>query len=495
MSSLPVAGALFLLLTGPLAAQPDSIGAPTIRWEPFALPVQVEDLDAQLGRMIVPLRRAHPERGSVELAFVRLQSGGAKSAAPIVYLAGGPGSSGVNAARNPFALPSLARLAKTADVVLLDQRGIGMSSPRPVCAAKPLEPQARFAPSAEIMPRILAETRSCVEEWSAKGVDVAGFTVAESAADVDDLRRALGASKISLLGHSYGTYLALAVIRAYGSTVERAALLATAGPADMRKLPLMLDTQLAKLSILAREDPSIGKEVPDMTALLRRVLAKLERELIAVTITDRSRKEKVQVRIGPEALQRILALDIGDGNDFPFFPALLLTIERGDASILAWFVEKRYNQAAGPNLMAYGMRCSGGATASRDREIAREAQLSILGNALNGPYPAVCEALPPVDPGDDFRTPIVSNVPVLFISGTLDSNTPPYQAEQVRWGMPHAMHIIVPNAGHEDLEPNEEVQAAIADYFAGQDVASRRIALPVPDFRSVDEAKRERHVE
>jgi pimeloyl-ACP methyl ester carboxylesterase len=484
---------LSLVLT--LALSGGTAAAPAIRWEPFPLSNETLGLDAQLGRMTVPLRRAHPESGSVELAFVRLRSGDAKGAAPIVYLAGGPGSSGVNAARNPFALPSLARLAKTADVILLDQRGIGMSSPRPVCPPKPLEPQARFAPSAEMMPRILAETRACVAEWRAKGVDVAGFTVAESAADIDDLRRALGASKISLLGHSYGTYLALAVIRAHGDTVERAALLATAGPDDMRKLPLMLDSQMAKLSLLAREDSSIAKEVPDMAALLRRVLAKLERQPIAVTITDRARREKVQVHIGPEALQRILAVDLGDGNDFPFFPALLLTVERGDASILAWFVEKRYNQAAGPNLMAYGVRCSGGATAGRDREIVRQAPLSILGNALNGPYPAVCGTLPGIESGDDFRAPIISNVPVLFISGTLDSNTPPYLAEQVRWGMPHAMHLIVPNAGHEDFEPNAEVQAVIADYFAGQDVASRRIALPAPDFKSVDEAKKERHLE
>jgi hypothetical protein len=35
----------------------------------------------------------------------------------------------------------------------------------------------------------------------------------------------------------------------------------------------------------------------------------------------------------------------------------------------------------------------------------------------------------------------------------------------------------------------------IADYFAGKDVASRHIALPVPDFKSVDEAKRERRAE
>ena len=482
----------FLLLILAFAVSGRTADVPAIRWEPFALPRETAGLEAQLGRMTVPLRRAHPESGSVELAFVRLRTEGAKSAAPIVYLAGGPGGSGVNAARNPYALPSLSRLAQTADVILLDQRGIGMSSPRPVCAARKVEPQARMARSAEMLQRLVADTRSCVEEWKAKGVDAAGFTVAESAADIDDLRRALGAPKISFIGHSYGTYLALAVIRAYGETVERAALLGTAGPGDMRKLPFVLDTQLAKLSMLAREDPSIGKDVPDMTALLRRILTKLEREPIAVTITDFASKEAVQLRIGPEALQRILVLDIGDGNDFPFFPALLLTIERGDPSILAWFVEKRYNQSAEPNLMAFGMRCSAGATASRDREIARQAPLSILGRELNGSYPEICEALPPVDLGDGFRAPIVSDVPALFISGTLDSNTPPYQAEQMRWGMPNALHIIVQNAGHEDLEPNAEVQEAMADYFAGKDVASRRIALPTPDFRSVDEAKRER---
>jgi len=472
-----------------------ALQTPVIRWEPFELPPGAATLQAQLGKMTVPLRRARPEAGSVELAFVRLQARDGKRGAPIVYLAGGPGGSGIAAARNAYALPTLARLAQSADVILLDQRGIGMSSPRPVCAAKPVDPQARVASTAEMLPRAVANARACVEEWAAKGVDVGGFTVAESAADLDDLRRALGAPKISLLGHSYGTYLALAAIRAYGPTIERAALLATAGPNHMRKLPVVLDLQLAKLSMLAKDDPSIGAEVPDMSALLRRVLTKLEREPIAVTITDRARKEKVQLRIGPDALRRILVADIGDGNDFPVFPALLLTIDRGDPSILAWFVEKRYNQSTGTDLMAYGIRCSAGATATRDREIALQAQTSLFANAQNGWYPDICAALPSIDLGDAFRAPIVSDVPVLFISGTLDSNTPPYQAEEMRWSMPRAMHLIVQNAGHEDLEPNEDVQSAIADYFAGRDVSARRIALPTPDFKSVEEAKRERRVE
>jgi pimeloyl-ACP methyl ester carboxylesterase len=232
-----------------------------------------------------------------------------------------------------------------------------------------------------------------------------------------------------------------------------------------------------------------------MTALLRRVLAKLEKEPMKVTVSDRARKEKVEVSIGPQALQGILALDVGDGNDFPVFPALLLTIERGDPSILAWFVDKRYNQAPAISLMAFGMRCSAGATADRERQIAQEAKVSIFGNAQSGAYPEVCTALPAsMDLGDAYRAKFFSEVPVLFLSGTLDSNTPPYQAEEIRWSMPNARHLIVEHAGHEDLEPNEEVQRAVADWLAGTDVSSRSIAFPRPDFKSVEEAKQDRAV-
>jgi pimeloyl-ACP methyl ester carboxylesterase len=142
--------------------------------------------------------------------------------------------------------------------------------------------------------------------------------------------------------------------------------------------------------------------------------------------------------------------------------------------------------------MYLGMRCSAGATASRDRDIAIEATQSLFGNTMNTLFPEVCAALPTKDLGDPFRAPIPTNVPVLFLSGTLDSNCPPYQAEEIRWPMTRATHLIVDHAGHEDLEPNPDVQSAIADYLAGKDVSDRRIALPVPDFRSVEEAKKER---
>lgn len=459
-----------------------SSAAAQIRWEPFPLKDAPPDVRAHLGRLAVPLVRARPDAGNAEIAFVRLQTGEGKPGAPLVYLPGGPGGSGIGATRSPQSLSGFARLAELGDVILLDQRGVGLSTPRVVCQPPaPLAPHEKFTASAELY---TAAARACVEQWRAKGVDVSGFTNAETAADIEDLRKALGVPKLRLFGFSYGTHLGLAVLRAFPASVERAVFVGTEGPNHTRKLPSTLDTQLAKLSLLSGFD---------MTASLRRVLAKLEREPMLVTIHDRAAKRDVQVAIGPDALRRFLVADIGDGNDFPVFPALLQTIEQGDPSILAWFAEKRYNQISGAiNLMVLGLECSSGATEYRERQIQLEARTSPFGNAMNVFFPAVCAALPPVDLGDAFRGPLVSNVPVLFVSGTLDSNTPPFQAEELRWGMPNAVHLIVENAGHEDTLPHREVQAIIAEFLAGRDVSGRRVALAAPKFLGVADAKRGR---
>ena len=53
----------------------------------------------------------------------------------------------------------------------------------------------------------------CAAELRDKGIDLAAYNTEASADDLEDLRKALGAPKISLFGFSYGTHLALAAIR------------------------------------------------------------------------------------------------------------------------------------------------------------------------------------------------------------------------------------------------------------------------------------------
>ena len=53
-------------------------------------------------------------------------------------------------------------------------------------------------------------------------------------------------------------------------------------------------------------------------------------------------------------------------------------------------------------------------------------------------------------------------------------------------------HLIVENAGHEDMLVHAEVRAVLADFFRGRDVSDRRVALPTPRFLSIAEAKEQR---
>ncbi len=74
----------------------------------------------------------------------------------------------------------------------------------------------------------------------------------------------------------------------------------------------------------------------------------------------------------------------------------------------------------------------------------------------------------------------------LFLSGTLDWNTPPHQAEEVRWGFSNGTHLIVENAGHEQILPQPAIAKAILDFLRGRDVRNVKVVLPMMKFVPIE---------
>jgi pimeloyl-ACP methyl ester carboxylesterase len=89
----------------------------------------------------------------------------------------------------------------------------------------------------------------------------------------------------------------------------------------------------------------------------------------------------------------------------------------------------------------------------------------------------------------EYFAPLSSDVPTLFLSGTLDADTPPMKAERVRWGFSQSTMIVVENGFHETL-PSPDVQSLVADFLRGFDVNDRHITFGVPTFLSLDNAKK-----
>jgi pimeloyl-ACP methyl ester carboxylesterase len=169
-------------------------------------------------RITVPAVRADPSLGDQSIFFALLPR--ERAAKPplgtIVAVEGGPGYASTNFDSAKSYKAVFGPLLRRRDLVLIDQRGTGHS-------------QAVDCPQLQrgMVPEVVA-TADCANQLGAR---YQGFTSAESAADIEAVRTALGLGPITLYGDSYGTLLAQAYSVRYPSSL-RSMVLSSAYPAD-----------------------------------------------------------------------------------------------------------------------------------------------------------------------------------------------------------------------------------------------------------------------
>jgi len=437
--------------------------APRVQLQDRTIRAGSVEYAAEVGRLAVPENRAAERSREIQLAFVRLRSSAGEPGPPLFVLPGGPGNSATSLATSPV----WQHFLELGDVVLLDPRAVGRSEPDLAWKSEALRPELLFLDRETALEHAREVCGAAAEELGARGVDLAGYTPIQMAHDVDDLRRALGYERVHLLGHSFGTLLGLAILRQHPGSVARLVAVGVAGTGEVMKLPSELDESLRELAAAVAADPRVAEGMPDMRATLERVLADIAAEPLVVPLADPVTGATREVRLGAFGLQLLLVADLGDTSDVPVFPRLLHTLERRDPSVVRWFLQKRLETFSALPVMMLAVRGSCGATEERWERIRREAPASPFGLARCMFSPEAERALGALDAGDAFRAPVVSDVPTLLVSGTLDAHTPPFQAERARAGLSVSGHVVVVNGGHEDLLSDPEVQARILDFLAG----------------------------
>jgi pimeloyl-ACP methyl ester carboxylesterase len=434
---------------------------------------------AEIGRLLVPERRSNPDSRLIELAFVRMKSTARQPGPPLVFLAGGPGLSGIDDLRSERLYPWFAALRQVGDVIALDQRGTGLSNPRLDCPAAwdlPLDqPDSRE----EVLRVGYEKAHICADFWRQQGVDLTGYTTQESADDIEDLRQALGYETLNLYGASYGSHLALATIKRHGAHISRAVLAMIEGLDHTMKLPSNIQQHIEQLNALVKADPYWQARIPDLLALMQSVFARLEREPVTVSVTDRRTKENLAVCAGKFDLQWLTASSLGTQSFIAKLPARYYAMEQGDFSWLATRVLSRRREWI-HNAMSYVMDGASGVSPERYARIQREAPQTLLGDLINFPFPDIATAWEAPDLGPAFRAPLTSQVPALFLSGTLDARTPISNTEEVRAGFVHSQHIIVEGATHSTAEIVQApgVTSAMLDFLRGQPVRVTQSAIP-----------------
>jgi pimeloyl-ACP methyl ester carboxylesterase len=390
--------------------------------------------------LTVPLDRAALHPGPPSAGQLTLQVAMADNAdAPrgvLIFLTGGPGQPGVPFASSVANLLFEPSVVRDYRLVLIDQRGTG--------AGALLCPQLQqVMGSSDLTVPPTGVVPACAQ---AIGPARQFFTTADTVADLDALRQAMGVDKISIDGVSYGTFVAERYAILHPERVSRLVLDSVVPHDDLNPLELAAIDRTAEVLRMVCRDNGCPTDPAQ--------------ELSAVVHTRHD---------GPELLDTLTGLTIGTPQ-LDDVPAALHNAVGGDYTKLdAIIAAEHRDQAATAQELSQGLHAStlcedlrgpwgDAATPVSGRAAATQRAVAALPDAAVFPYDrataagngiaVTCEQWP--------STPVVGfpagrdlpAVPVLLLAGDRDLSTPLPWAQQEAAHAPRGHLVIIPGSGH-----------------------------------------------
>lgn len=436
-------------------------------------------IPAEQGTLTVLEHRTSGSSKTITLSFLRFKSQAANPAPPMVYLVGGPGNAGTEDAAIRYSR-LFAPLLAYGDVIALDQRGTGQSEPNLACDLSVDLPPETWSNERALLDAFKTASHACAQRWSQAGVDLTAYTTRESANDLDALRRALGADKLTLIGYSYGTHLALAYAKQYPNRLHRLLLMGVEGPDHTLKLPSRIEEHLEDVAQLVTADPTYGPLLPNMVESLDALVRGLDAHPVHVRTYAPATQDSVDVVVNGFVVRLILSDLVAQTRRLPILPSVVYALLQEQYALVVQTVLAT-SAVQLPSAMAFMMNCASGVSPARLAQIRQEAPNTVLGTTLDFPIPDICDAWPAATLDDTFRAPIQSEVPTLIVSGSLDGRTPVSNGFEVLEGFPNGVHVILENGGHNDLNDFDRIPGymdIIRAFLEDAPLPTTRLSLP-----------------
>ncbi|MEM9463246.1 MAG: alpha/beta fold hydrolase [Myxococcota bacterium] len=408
------------------------------------------------GLLTVPEDRDDPEGRDIRLHVSIFESNSPQPQAdPVFILNGGPGASSLPV----FALllsPVGDLLREHRQLVYVDQRGTNWSEPALYCP-EPLQIDAS-AGYAEYIAATAESMHACYQSLSAGDADLSSYDTLENAADLEDLRIALGYDRINLLGASYGTRLAMAYMREYPDAI-RSVLLDSVLPPNVN--PFHEGTASVRSALDA-----LFAAYPEAEAQFDQVTAALREQAVVVTVGDEGGRHEIAV--DDLVFVNFVRNAVTQSPPDPGLANAIAAATAGDLLLpaQAWLETLAQDLSGGPGSPdpANGMYASVFCAEDGSRTTVAEAV------ALDAEYPeanpsvrdwavgyqidnllAPCEYwdVEPID-APTYYDPLVSDLPTLILAGQLDAQTPPYFATAASEGLGQSATFELPT-GHVTL--------------------------------------------
>jgi pimeloyl-ACP methyl ester carboxylesterase len=389
---------------------------------------------ARCGALEVPLDPAVPDGPKIGLFVARLGGFSPEPRPdPLLLISGGPGQSTVDFYLQLRGAFELAR--RDRDIILVDQRGTGRSAEGFACDV-PEDLSLDTAGPDELSGVIDA----CVAELDH---DPRFYTTSVAVQDLERVRAALGVEQWNVYGVSYGTRVAQHYLRRYPTHVRSVVLDGVVPPPLALGPDVAREAQRALEQIFARcaADEQCGARFAALPQLFGEVLTRLDAG--AAEETDPPPITALELR----TLIRFMSYSAAT---VALLPVLISEAHAGNYAPLAGQARTLLREL--PESLSFPM--SNSVMCAEDAAYVTDTatgglEATYLGTGIMDGIKLIC-ARWPVGPVDaDFKTPVVSDAPVLLLSGEYDPITPPSYAERVKTeGLRNSVHLIGRGQGH-----------------------------------------------
>lgn len=453
---------------------PFTEGAPVGFESYYAQPVEWSfcGIDVQCGTVQAPTDWSDPLSAPIELALTRHLAWVQPAAGDLFVNPGGPGESATTYIRDSADRAVDANLLETFNIVGMDPRGVGASTPVTCFVdavdmdnalyAIPEAPRNSIAWNDEAQQRSEAFGAACLENTG----DLLGFVDTESAArDMDMARAALGNETLNYLGYSYGTFLGAMYADLFPDRVGKMVLDGAVDPTatvDATADDQTIAFESALNAFLAwcvdGGDCPLGESVPEATGSMILLLSGVDAQPL-VNADGRL--------LGADTLVTAIANTLYDDSAWSYLSDLLGAALNDDPSI-AFESADAYNgrgpdgsYASNTTEAFIAVNCidvpvdtpaDSGETVSETAEITGPDEQTLVRAPILGPYlfsPVDICSVWPVSPRGSSRPLVADGAPDLLVIGTTNDPATPYaDAVALSEQMSSAHLVTLEGEGH-----------------------------------------------
>ncbi|MET1077266.1 MAG: alpha/beta fold hydrolase [Pseudomonas sp.] len=436
-------------------------------------PFRVADgLSVSCGQLELPASRSERTLRRIQLFYARVAAAHDSGLEPLLVLTGGPG---IGASQLLESGPTaLLAVQATRELIFVDQRGTGRSLPDLRCPD--MDPVALYHDSLSA-----DEVQACLKRLREQGFRTAWFDTQESAQDLQALRQHLGIQRWALHGTSYGTVLALELLRRDAAAVSALVLIS---PTQANAYLLEPDA-LGNIGAVWRRifvdcaaQPECARAYPDLQGRFLSLAAHLTRQPLHFTFKDPRSGQPRRAQMGMAQLLAVLNGVVGSEGNGVLAPALIDYMERvasgrsrqDDDKLAQLYLPPGSAQAAAST--APGLNLSITCREARPRH--DEPALLRVASAFEPyayaddaqQYSLACPLWQAGDAAASLYQAPRSAVPTLLLTGDYDTLAGSYHAARLQGGLSRSQLLSIRGAGHDVTQGNACASAAVVSFLA-----------------------------